>query len=183
MLRFDQRQSAAAVNVWNTFAELEQPFSLLCSGIEIKHPQTRIENDRVVMHIKQRKDAINIDMYCDNDHQELVDVHPERIIREQAKIDSVLAEYSSYLDNDWYHFAGKLLTKKAWWPDRHMELQLVSPFVHWLTSHYFYEDLCRVQLPDGDAFKCALAYQYLKKHDDFDRVMDFDRSFFGYPDD
>lgn len=95
----------------------------------------------------------------------------------------MLDEYVSYLDNDWYHFASKLLTKKAWWPDRHMELQLVSPFVHWLTSHYFYEDLCRVQLPEGDAFKCALAYQYLKKHDDFDRVMDFDRSFFGYPDD
>lgn len=68
MLRFDQRQSAAAVNVWNTFAELEQPFSLLCSGIEIKHPQMRFENGRVAMRIKQRKDAINIDMYCDNDH-------------------------------------------------------------------------------------------------------------------
>ena len=38
MLRWDQRQSDAANNVWNTFDALEQSFSLLCSGIEIKHP-------------------------------------------------------------------------------------------------------------------------------------------------
>jgi hypothetical protein len=30
---------------------------------------------------------------------------------------------------------------------------------------------------------CATTYQYFKRHDDFDRVMDFDRSYFGYSDD
>lgn len=28
-----------------------------------------------------------------------------------------------------------------------------------------------------------MVYSYFKKHDDYDRIMDFDRSFFGYHDD
>jgi len=87
MLRFDQRQSAAVVNVWNTFAELEQSFALLCGGIEIKHPQMRIEHGRIVMNIKQKKAALNIDMYCDNTHQEFVDVHPLLISKDSNKLD------------------------------------------------------------------------------------------------
>jgi hypothetical protein len=85
MLRFTERQSDAANNVWNTFDALEQPFSLLCAGIEIKHPQARIENGSFHMNIKQRKDALNIDQYCDNKGQELVDLHPSSISEHEDK--------------------------------------------------------------------------------------------------
>jgi hypothetical protein len=37
--------------------------------------------------------------------------------------------------------------------------------------------------PDLEVHKCAFAYGYFKKHDDYDRIMDFDRTFFGYFDD
>ena len=115
-----------------------------------------------------------------------MDVHPSRIINDEEKMSVVKSEIAMYTSSTDFHWAHKLMTFKAWWPDRHMYLQLVSPFIHWITSHYFYEDMCRVQLPDYDdysIFKCATAYKYLKKHDDYDRIMDFDRSFFGYPDD
>lgn len=151
MLRFNQRQSDAANNVWNTFDALEQPFCFLCSGIEIKHPQFRIENGTFHAFIKQRKDSINIDQYCDNDHQELVDLHPGRILNDERKVSDIRSELDNYIAkgsiNEFY-WAEKLMTKEAWWPNRHMFLQLVSPFVHWLTSHYYYEDLCRSQFTE-----------------------------------
>jgi len=78
-------------------------------------------------------------------------------------LDELKLEIAQYVnpENNWFHFAGKLMTFKAWWPDRHLELQLVSPFIHFLTSHYFYVDICREQFPEydeDDLFKCATAY-------------------------
>ena len=37
--------------------------------------------------------------------------------------------------------------------------------------------------PKLNKFDCAVVYGYHKKHDDFDRIMDTDRTFFGYFDD
>lgn len=85
--------------------------------------------------------------------------------------------------NDEYFWGAKFLGFEEWWPGRHMNLQLVSPYLHHLSSHYPYEDWCTVNHPTLDKFKCAMVYSYFKKHDDYDRIMDFDRSFFGYHDD
>ena len=71
---------------------------------------------------------------------------------------------------------------QAWWPDRHMDLNFISPFIHQIGNHFGYEDYCKKYHPEYDAFKCARVYALLKKHDDFDRVMDFDRSYLGYHD-
>jgi hypothetical protein len=78
-LRFEQRQSSALVNVWNTFDVVEPPFALLCAGLEIAHPQVRIEDNSVNVRAKLHKPALNIDMYCDNKWQELRGVHPDLI--------------------------------------------------------------------------------------------------------
>ena len=64
--KFNNRQSAAAVNVWYTFSELEYSFPLLCAGIELRHPQGVIGSDGFVLYTQQRKDPVNVDMYCDN---------------------------------------------------------------------------------------------------------------------
>jgi hypothetical protein len=64
-----------------------------------------------------------------------------------------------------------------------MDLQLVSPPLHWIGNHYSYERLCEQVHPELNKFDCAVAYGYHKKHDDFDRIMDTDRTFFGYFDD
>jgi hypothetical protein len=90
--KITSRFSSASVNVWHTFWELEQPFSLLCAGIEIKQPQSRIEDGRYVMTIKQRKDAINIDQYCDNKFQELWDLHPRHMDEDPNKVQSIKDE-------------------------------------------------------------------------------------------
>jgi len=63
---------------------------------------------------------------------------------------------------------------------------MVSPFLHFLSAHHGYEDLCRAEYPDfndNEIHRCSMVYSYFKRHDDYDRIMDFDRSFFGYHDD
>lgn len=87
-----------------------------------------------------------------------------------------------------YSFVGPLMghhsmwREQTWWPDRHMDLNFISPFLHQVSTHYAYEQWCQDNHPEYDTFKCARVYGLLKKHDDFDRIMDFDRSYFGYHD-
>ena len=52
-----------------------------------------------------------------------------------------------------------------------------------ISNHHAYKDWCREMHPDLDTDYCAMVYSYHKQHDDYDRIMDFDRSFFGYYDD
>ena len=66
-----------------------------------------------------------------------------------------------------------------------MDLQTVSPPLHWLTSHFFYKDYCKDTLDlksEDSLYECAFRLSYLKRHDDFDKVHGFGRSFFGYDD-
>lgn len=72
---------------------------------------------------------------------------------------------------------------QTWWPDRVLDLQLASPFLHFFSTHLKYQEWCAEMHPDWDTYKCGMIYMYHKKHDDFDRIMDFNRSFFGYYDD
>lgn len=186
-LKFRDYQTPANRNVWNTFQELEQSFSLLCAGIEIKHPQTRIEDGRVVMAIKQRKDAINIDFYCDNKQQELDNIHPKLILESPEKMEAVRKEVAKQTDpgNNLYHYAGRLLVWESWWPGRPFDLNLVSPFLTFLSLHYPYREICRQQFPElteAEVPRCAMVLSYFKNHDDYDNVRGFDRAMFGYPD-
>ena len=71
---------------------------------------------------------------------------------------------------------------EQWWPDRHMDLNWISPFLHQISMHYYYEFYCAMNYREYDRFKCARAIALVKKHDDFDKIMDFDRSYFGYHD-
>ena len=81
-----------------------------------------------------------------------------------------------------YYYAAEATGLKEWWPNRFMNLQLVSPFLHFLSSHYPYQELCKNEHPDVDPKRCAHVYTYFKRHDDYDRILDFDRSYFGYHD-
>lgn len=160
--------------------ELEYSFELLCAGIELKQPQALIKNGQISMSTRLRKDPVNIDMYCDNKHQQLIDLHPKLIDQQVEKLSEQLEKAKA---DDEYFWGAKFLGFEEWWPGRHMNLQLVSPYLHHLSSHYPYEDWCTTNHPTLDKFKCAMVYSYFKKHDDYDRIMDFDRSFFGYHDD
>merc|ERR1712216_347807 len=74
----------------------------------------------------------------------------------------------------------------GWWPDSHLELKTISPFIHFLSSHYFYQDKCRalkVGSTPEELFKCATAYQYAKPHADYDHILDFGKCHYGYSDD
>jgi hypothetical protein len=52
VLRVETRQSAARFNTYTTFDIIEPPFALLCSGIQMKHPQISLENGSV--HIRAK---------------------------------------------------------------------------------------------------------------------------------
>tara|TARA_B110000285_G_scaffold147942_1_gene165154 strand:- start:412 stop:552 length:141 start_codon:yes stop_codon:yes gene_type:complete len=45
-------------------------------GIELKQPIWSLENGVIRVSAQQRKDAVNVDEYCDNKWQELVSLHP-----------------------------------------------------------------------------------------------------------
>ena len=106
---------------------------------------------------------------------------------DKNKVAKLQAEIKKHTvdEKDEYHYLSRLMDK-TWWPDRFMDLQLVSPFLHFLSAHYPYEEVCRQEHPEFDdtaIFRCAMDHSYFKRHDDYDRIMDFDRSFFGYHDD
>ena len=42
------------------------------------------------MSTRLRKDPVNIDMYCDNTHQQLIDLHPKLIDQQVEKISEQL---------------------------------------------------------------------------------------------
>jgi len=77
-----------------------------------------------------RRDPVNVDEYCDNKAQELVNVHPELLHSHPespsafktslAKIQHEL-DTDAHKDNEWYYFLDAMVFKK-WWPDRFMDL-------------------------------------------------------------
>jgi hypothetical protein len=74
------------------------------------------------MSAKLRKDPINIDLYCDNNDQELNDEHPATIFNNKEKLDKLMDGLTEDLENKkQYHYARPLLSPR-WWPDRHMNL-------------------------------------------------------------
>ena len=185
-------QSRASDNVWYTFERIEYSFALLCAGVELRNPLIAINNHTLEITTQVKKGRpINIDHYCDNIGHELIDMHPSYIHKHpesSAKIRNALAKLNDtdFMKN--YSYVGPLMGHRsfwgsqAWWPDRWMDLNYISPFIHQLTTHVAYEKLCLEHHAEYDKFKCARVYAFLKKHDDFDRIMDFDRSFFGYHD-
>jgi hypothetical protein len=56
-------------------------------------------------------------------------------------------------NSNWWHY-GKIINQDhleradGWWPNTHLELNPISPFIHWITGHHFYEDFCRKQMPE-----------------------------------
>ena len=37
-------------------------------------------------------------------------------------MEQIKQEIAMYTNTNWFHYAGKLMSFKAWWPDRHLEL-------------------------------------------------------------
>ena len=158
----------------------------------MRQPQLSFDQDMISVSATLNKNPLNIDQYCDNMHQELHDAHPYSIVRDEEsfhKLEKHLDHFLSPENAAEFFYAAPLMGRRSWWheqtwwPDRHMDLQLVSPFVHLLTTHGSYEDWCSQMHPSLDSYRCAIAYGYFKSHDDYDRILDFDRTFFGYFDD
>jgi hypothetical protein len=50
-------------------------------------------------------------------------------------------------DTKYYYAApiigkGSIHGKFTWWPDRYMDLQTLSPFLHFIGDHFYYRDFC-----------------------------------------
>ena len=94
----------------------------------------------------------------------MVDVNPVLIHRHNEsspKIYNALAKLNDteFMKN--YSYVGPLMGMRSfwgyqsWWPDRHMDLNFISPFLHQVSSHYAYEEWCEKNHPEYDNFKCA----------------------------
>jgi hypothetical protein len=115
-------------------------------GIELKQPIWSLEDGVIRVSAKQRKDAVNVDEYCDNQWQELVSLHPELLQSHPgspsaspssaARIEKELDEVKD-IETEWYYYLDRMVFGN-WWPGRWMDLQLVSPFFHAISMHYPY---------------------------------------------
>ena len=78
---------------------------------------------------------MNIDFYCDNTHHELYDKHPDAFHHDKPGMrDNWFLSHNSSS----YHYLWQTFKKYEWFPDRFMNLNLVSPPLHWLSNHYAY---------------------------------------------
>lgn len=71
-------------------------------------------------------------------------MHPSLILEDKnklQKIEQTLNATRSPLNPLMGHRS--FWAKESWWPDRYMDLQLVSPFIHLLTSHVSFRDICK----------------------------------------
>jgi hypothetical protein len=93
------------------------------------------------MSTQLRKDPVNIDFYCDNEGHELYDKHPISLANSHDKPGIRDKWFERSKDYD-YYFLWQIFKKHEWFPDRFMNLQRVSPPLHWLSSHYPYQELC-----------------------------------------
>ena len=63
-----------------------------------------------------------------------------------------------------YSYVGALMGRhsywknQSWWPDRFMDLNFISPFIHMISNHFSYEKYCQENHPGIDKFKCAIVY-------------------------
>lgn len=119
-------------------------------------------------------------------------MHPFSILRDPQTHERLQRALDRYQDDTfrsmWFFGAplvghGTFWSSYDWWPDSHLDVKRVSPFLHFVSNHYAYRDWCAAMHADVDVEYCTMVYSYFKQHDDYDRIMDFDKSFFGYFDD
>ena len=116
-------------------------------------------------------------------YQELDKLDPRMINHKEENRKQILELLEQSKNDDYFHYA-KEIAKEEWFGRRgnHHTMVWLSPILHWLNSHYPYQDWCKELHPAHDPVRCAFVYQYFKPHDDFDRIMDWDRTYFDYTD-
>jgi hypothetical protein len=80
-----------------------------------------------------------------------------------------------------FHYLNKVLNE-VWQGSEHHTIRIASPLVRLLSSHYPYEDWCAEKHPEVDSTICASVYFFLKPQGDYDKIMDWDRTYFDYTD-
>ena len=127
-----------------------------------------------------KKNPLRIDEYCDNKWQELDKLDP-RLIYENEESMSEIHKELELKSNSQFHFFNKVLNE-VWQGSEHHSIRIASPIVRLATSHFPLQDWCRDKHPDRDPLICATVYFFLKPQRDYDRIMDWDRTYFDYTD-
>lgn len=127
-----------------------------------------------------KKNGLRIDEYCDNKWQELDKLDP-RLIYEHEESMAEINKELRLKSSSQFHFFNKVLNE-VWQGSEHHSIRIASPLVRLVSSHFPYEDWCRDKHPDVDPTICASVYFFLKPQRDYDRIMDWDRTYFDYTD-
>jgi len=77
--KIEQITSGARDMAYYVFDELAHSKTLLCSGIELRQPQARLERGKFVFRAQKTDDYIKIDHWCDDSTMENFKHHPESI--------------------------------------------------------------------------------------------------------
>lgn len=165
--------------------EIDYSFQLLCSGIELRHPQARFDNEKFVMQFGLRQTPLRIDEYCDNMWQEGRMLSPYMISKEDGGREAEELEKNLKLAEDSrYFYYWKEPMKESWFGRRavHHEMSMISPIMHWVSTYYPFKDHCEKNYPSNDPSRCAFVHVYAKKHNDYNSIMDWDRTYFDYSD-
>jgi len=77
---FQVRQGNTFKNKWRTYFEMGYSFYLACTGIEVRQPQVRVEEDRWIVSIDMnKKNPLNIDLFCNDPWMSMQQIHPDLI--------------------------------------------------------------------------------------------------------
>lgn len=127
-----------------------------------------------------KKNPLRIDEYCDNKWQELDKLDPRLIYDHEESMEEIKKELQLKSTSQ-FHFFNKVLNE-VWQGSEHHSIRIASPLVRLISSHFPYEDWCKEKHPDIDPTICASVYFFLKPQGDYDKIMDWDRTYFDYTD-
>jgi hypothetical protein len=132
---------------------IEWSFELLCAGLETRQPQFSFNSNGVSILVGLSKsNPTNVDYYCDANKFQLNDTHPDLIVKHNNSRKMLQKEFDKIQDletNSKYHYISSLMGKSSfwgddqWWPIQHLGINVVSPIVHWVSSHYANERWCQ----------------------------------------
>lgn len=159
----------------NFTSEPTESFGLNCLGLDILAPRTSISDNRILMEVKMSKKVNPNFEYCDSPFGEQFMANPFWIrahrldfmnhlndMIDQQNFFSIPVSYVHLTINNWFDQSN---TSRK---------HLISPLLHWFTSHYYLRSFCLDHLPHTDPSICATQLGFLKNHQFYDKYLTHD---------
>lgn len=158
----------SSVNSWYNLLPTEKPNALLCQGIQLRDPEPRFENGRVVLRANISERAYNMDAWCDHQGSELLDMDPRLLPSDPSESESLarlLGTMDKFESDPFFHPLSEFKSHKYFYGvANHHEKKFFSPILNQFINHYPFRRWCEVHHPDRNSVKCTSAFLFLKNN-------------------